>query len=156
MTTAQITALNQMLAKIIEKLHGPDSINYSVSAKIWHCPIAAGSAAIEIIRSVLLDKVELRAVNAAKPQNVLENLKTCLEFSGDTGAHPDLDYLNSPQAKQDQEQFLGEISNFIQGSDSISNLFLAEGHPFYPVFWDFAYLIEKGPDAYLFIASSSD
>jgi hypothetical protein len=33
---------------------------------------------------------------------------------------------------------------------------LKEGHPFYPVFWDFAFLIEIDQESILLMASSSD
>jgi hypothetical protein len=41
-------------------------------------------------------------------------------------------------------------------SDSIYYLWFAAGHPYYPVFWDFAFLIERQRDSFLFIGSSSD
>lgn len=49
-----------------------------------------------------------------------------------------------------------EMDKLVDGADTIMSFWLKEGHPFYPVFWDFAFLIEKNNDAIVFIGSSSD
>jgi hypothetical protein len=60
------------------------------------------------------------------------------------------------QFTQDRAKALAQLNDFLRGVCRLTSFWLKEGHPFYPVFWDFAYVIEKDGDAFVFIGASSD
>ena len=89
--------------------------------------------------------------------DVIDELKDALQYRGDYGSHPSLDYLDSTESRIDFDQLICRIQRVLDESfDNIQSFWLKEGHPFYPVFWDFAFLIRTCDESILFIGSSSD
>ena len=83
-------------------------------------------------------------------------MKECFEFNGDEGSYPNHKYLTSEKFKNDLGQLLEQIGEFFSDNSGISKFWLKQGHPFYPVYWDFAFLIRKSDSYFILIGSSSD
>ena len=132
------------------------SLNYCASFKLVKCDGMAGQALQEILASALGEGVVIGGANAVGAADVLDAFRDALAYQGDTGSHPGQDYLTSEGFKRDESIVLAQVGALLEGASHILSFWLKEGHPFYPVFWDFAFSIEKGTDAFVFIGSSSD
>jgi hypothetical protein len=152
---AVTTEINSTLEGISRNLFA-DSLNYCASFKFVKCHGMAGRALQEILASGLGEGVVIGGVSAAGPADVLEALKDALAYQGDAGSHPGQGYATSETCRQDVSRVLAQVGALLEGASHIVSFRLKEGHPFYPVFWDFAFSIEKGTDAFVFIGSSSD
>ena len=56
----------------------------------------------------------------------------------------------------DAENLFRDLKELFVDHSKVVSFLLDSGHPFYPVFWDFAFLIRKSESSYVFIGSSSD
>lgn len=83
-------------------------------------------------------------------------MRDAFDYQGDDGSHPGRDYLASMTFKQDADFVMAQLEGLVSGASLLTLFWLKEGHPFYPVFWDFAFMIERGDDAFVLIGSSSD
>jgi hypothetical protein len=160
MTAAQITELNQLLSRITERLSGPGCMNYGCWAQVWYCPGMAGAEAERIVQLALGEETKLDA--QFKPvhsviEAVIEDVKSSLEHPGTNDCqHPSMEYLNSMDFSADLKTLLNHFQCLLSEAQCITSISIAMGHPFSVAYWDAQYIIEKGADAYLFIASSSD
>ena len=96
------------------------------------------------------------ASRTAQASEVLASLEEGLVYEGDEGSHPDRKYWASEQFAQDRRNAMAQVSSLLDSANQITSFWLKDGHPFYPVFWDFAFAIEKTNDVFIFIGSSSD
>jgi hypothetical protein len=116
----------------------------------------AGRALADILDSALGEGVLIGGTNAVGAADVLDALRDALAYQGDSGSHPGQEYLSSEGFKRHESMVLAWLGALLEGASHIESFWLKEGHPFYPVFWDFAFSIEKGADTFVFIGSSSD
>ena len=149
------TEINTTLDAISRNLFAGSS-NYCASFKLLKCGQMAGRSLREILAVALGEGVVIGASSAAEAADVLEALKDALAYPGDAGSHPGQDYLKSERFKRDESLALAQVGAFVESASHIVSFSLKEGHPFYPVFWDFAFSIDKDDDAFVFIGSSSD
>ena len=89
-------------------------------------------------------------------KQVIDELSAALNYRGYHGSYPSPDYLESNESKEDCKGIISSIQKILDRSVRVVAFRLKEGHPFYPVFWDFAFLIETDQESILLIASSSD
>ncbi len=147
--------INKSFESISRKLFAR-SLNYCADFKLLRCQLKAGESLDTVVRSALGDEAQIGGSSSATKEEVIETLNSALRFKGDEGAHPNLDYLESSQSQEDFDSVVSSVHKILADSDLIVSFWLKSGHPFYPVFWDFAFWIEMADDSILFIASSSD
>lgn len=116
----------------------------------------AGESLDTVVTAALGNEARVGGAQSATREEIMDALQTALHYKGDDGAHPSLNYLKSSQSKEDFDAVTAEVQDILDHSDLLLSFWLESGHPFYPVFWDFAFLIETAEDSILFIASSSD
>ena len=116
----------------------------------------AGESLNAVVTAALGADARVGGAQSASKEDIIEALESALHYRGDEGSHPTLEYLDSPKSKEDFDAVTTEVQCILDQSDLLLSLWLENGHPFYPVFWDFAFLIEISEDSILFIASSSD
>ena len=150
-----IDTLNLKLENILEKIND-DSMNYVANIQFFEAEGSAGEKAENIIKKALGSSALLGRTSTATEKEVIDELKQGLEYAGSEGAYPNKKYVGSEKHKNEVKAILKEVRNFTSTSSQIIGFWLKEGHPFYPVFWDFAFIIEQGKNAYVFIGSSSD
>ena len=148
--------INDSLTATSRKLNRT-SLNYCANFQFYVSKEAAGEPLEIVVRTLLGERAEIFMAQAATKIDVIDELKDAFRYRGDHGSHPSLDYLDSPESRFDLDQVICRIQRVLDDSfDDIQSFRLKEGHPFYPVFWDFAFLIRTCADSFLFIGSSSD
>jgi hypothetical protein len=148
--------INDSLAAISKKLFRT-SLNYCADFRFFVSKETAGEPLERVVRTILGDHAEIGMAQPATKNDVIDELKDVLQYRGDHGSHPSLDYLDSTESRIDFDQLICRIRRVLDESfDDIQSFGLKEGHPFYPVFWDFAFLIRTRGESILFIGSSSD
>lgn len=110
----------------------------------------------KVVKFCLGNKAIVGGAVASTKEHLMKDFQDGLNFRGDAGAHPSLKYLDSQKCKDHFDSVISEVDSILKQSDLVLSFWLKSGHPFYPVFWDFAYLIELPEDSIIFIASSSD
>jgi hypothetical protein len=100
-------------------------------------------AVVERIQAVTLDEA-------------LAEIRSSLSYPGDSGAGPDPETLRSERFTRLLSDLLAEIEAVSRQATRIEQFWLEEGHPAYPVFWDFAFLFTGMSEAVALIGSSSD
>ena len=150
-----IEELNKSFKRISRKLFSR-SLNYYADFKLYQCEGMAGESLNTVATAALGDRARVGGSGLATKEEVIEDLRSALHFEGDDGAHPNIDYLKKPENQKDFEAVISLVHAILDDSGLIVRFWLEDGHRFYPVFWDFAFLIETAEDSILFIASSSD
>lgn len=143
------------LALVLEKIN-ENSLNY-VADIVLYPPIIIGADSLEgSVKSVLGGNVKLEGMSQVSARDVLSELKLSLSYSGDRGSHPSAEYVGSEQYNLHIADLENKFKPLLESATKISSFTIKEGHPFYPVFWEFAFCIEANGEAYVFIGSSSD
>lgn len=132
------------------------SLNYCANLAVYEVKNTTGEN-IEIVVSKALRKpVSLGNYRNCQTEEVIQEVQAGLEFRGDDGSHPGLDFLDSQKCLEMKLQILELLEALLSESRAIIGFYFKEGHPFYSVFWDYAFLIENQTDTYVLIGSSSD
>jgi hypothetical protein len=147
--------INERLNALCNTL-GKNSLNYAVNIRLYPALGLVGCNLADIVTSAFGHSVVIGGAQTASPAALIEGLKEGLGYSGDNGSHPNLAFISSTEFEDRKNEILKYFSDLLSNADRVVSFWLKEGHPFYPVFWDFAYMVEMGADAYVFIGSSSD
>lgn len=148
--------INDSLAAISKKL-SRTSLNYQADFSFFVSKETADEPLETAVRTILGERAEICMAQPVTKKDVIDELKDALQYRGDYGSHPSLDYIDSTESQIDFDQLIRRIQRMLDDScDDIQSFRLKEGHPFYPVFWDFAFLIRTCGESILFIGSSSD
>jgi hypothetical protein len=151
-----VKQINLLLQEICDNLNS-NSLNYCLNIRFFDAPEMAGVQVEEIIKRALNStNVEVGNTLSQTIDETIKQLTSVIDYTGSMGTHPNLSYINSQEFVDLKEKILDAIRDLLTESDQVIGFWLKEGHPFYPVFWDFACLIEKDSNAYVLIGSSSD
>lgn len=150
------TTLGPNLKQMTRNLNQGNACNFTASARLYPAPGVGGRSLEEIVYAVLGDKVLISGSRISTGSEMIAKVKSSFEFRGDDDSHPNLDYISSDEFESDLEQLLADLKEMVQAADLIMEFWLKQGHPFKPVHWDFAFVLTRGVDASLLIASSSD
>lgn len=152
---SQIKDFDNQLEDIVDLIHG-ETLNY-VADVVLYPPVSIVSKSIdEIVKAVLGPEAVIRNTSPSNAQDVQEELKYALSYAGYESSHPCKEYVGSEAQKQHLVELSNKLELFLSRAAKITSFNLSSGHPFYPVFWDFAFIIEVADKAYIFIGSSSD
>lgn len=135
---------------------GTDGWNYDPRIRIYPASGMAGRNLAETVIAALGHAAVVGAVKRATATEVIDDLNAGLGYAGDRTHYPNRAYSASPEFDVERRGVLALLRDLLTNAALVASFQLYEGHPFYPVYWDFAYLIERGPDAYVLIGSSSD
>jgi hypothetical protein len=132
------------------------SLNYCADIKLYQVKNTVGENAEFVVTKALKKTVSLGNYRSCQPEEVIQEVQTSLEFRGDEGAHPSLEFLDSQEFLTMKNQILELLQRLLSDSTTIIGFYFKDGHPFYPVFWDYAYVIEHQKHTYVLVGSSSD
>jgi hypothetical protein len=129
-------------------------LNYVVSLGIWRTPGNPDWSPADYVVNALGNAGVAQIVPTSGAE-MLATVEQCLRHAGDGGSHPDRAFLRSVRFKE----LLAGLRAYLEAAIADASVWmfsLFRGHPFYPVMWDFAYLIVRSDGAEVFIGSSSD
>ena len=150
-----VADLNRLLRELCARLNR-GSLNYSVDIALFGSPKTAGLSAKEIVTAALGNTATVGNTYSVTIAEIIEEVTKGINFCGDDGSHPNCNCLTSSSFQEMSTEILQKLRLFLSNADMVMGVWLNEGHPFYPVFWDFAFIVEHGLDAHLLVASSSD
>ena len=145
--------LEALLAELEPLLYG---YNYEVFLRVYRVPFAPGEPAAWYVSQALgPSAVVTGSVPVTGPETIAE-VERSLRYAGDEGSSPKPSALRSRRFKALVLAVLSELERAVAGASLLAAFGLREGHPAYPVFWDFAYVIAGPAGGMVFIGSSSD
>ena len=140
----------------LASLLGKDGINYSVSLEWFRTPREAESDSIALVRRAISSEAVLEGLRPISKHDVLAEVAVCLCYAGDDGAGPGRIGLWSEEFKELLASLILQIEVAFDASESVETFHWKTGHPYYPVFWDFAFLFKTPTEALVLLGSSSD
>ncbi len=154
--------LNQQLQNICHKLGG---LNYVCSIEVFsgkwikgkQNPNYSKSNSIDvIIKSIFGEEARTRNTRDVSFDEMMDIFDSCIGYSGSEGHYPNKKYFKTDGYYHDLNKLKKLIQNFFDNPSKIIEFEFIHGHPFYPGFWEFAFLIKTGDVAFCFIGSSGD
>ena len=109
-----------------------------------------------ILKSIIGDDIDICNVTSSSLIKVIEEMKKGLSYSCINHGHDNIQYVVSKELNYKINEVTNLIKELFKKNSKIYRFTIEEGHPFYPVFWDFSFLIKCEEEAYAFIGSSSD
>lgn len=155
-----IDRLNDLLTKICQKLSGGSwfgqgACNYVVNVKLFQENVKPNLNDVELVEKLIPNSI-VGDIKKSDLSELLKAVKECFEYSGDECSYPNQKYFTSEEFKNDLGQLLEQIKILFSENLGISEFWLKQGHPFYPVYWHYAFLIRKSDSYFVLIGSSSD
>lgn len=130
--------------------------NYSVFLQSYGAPFAASVSSEVVIHNALGATAVVGGYREVTPAEALAEVRESLTYAGDSGAGPAPQAMRSERFAELLNRVLAEVGAAAARSTRIEQFWLKEGHPAYPVFWDFAFLLREENEAVVIVGSSSD
>ncbi|MFH5253827.1 hypothetical protein ACGTRS_21615 [Burkholderia semiarida] len=148
--------IDQLLLDDISDELGGGSLNYGVFLKAYAVVLAEAFQSTEIVSTALGGGAIAIDFAEVSSDSVIEMVKCGLLYAGDDAAGPSKETLESDVLMGMLEKLVSDLRLTISHAIKVEAFTLKEGHPFYPVFWDFAFLFRAASEATIFIGASSD
>jgi hypothetical protein len=129
--------------------------NYAVFLHRYRLPFISSAAAQDYVVQALPNS-KLGGIQPISRQELLDEVEQSLRYAGDAGSGPKPAAVNSSKFEQLLISVLSYLEQATSGAIEILCFWLKSGHPDYPVFWDFAFVIIGAQGVEVFIGSSSD
>lgn len=144
-----------LFEKITARLH-EGATNYSVFLQAYEMTYMQPMNSDTLLRAVLGAEATLGGIDEVDATLVCAEVADALFYPGDDDAGPGDSVLRSESFVELIEELKEELLRLAGTSHKIQRFWLKDGHPAYPVFWDFAFLFWAEDKATIFIGSSSD
>jgi hypothetical protein len=145
----------QLLSSIADKLN-KNGTNYCVFLQTYTVPINANSSAKEYIRQAASNTANIGNIHAVRSDEVIREVESALTFTGYDGAGPASVTLQSAAFAVQLAELLSGLKAMAAKASKVERFWFQDGHPAYPVFWDFAFMFTFQKGVVIFIGSSSD
>ena len=146
-------SIDAVLAEAQSLLHGA---NYQVSLQVFRVPFVSGAGPEQYIVAALCKRAEIGGLQTVAPAELAKDVEASLRYAGNDDHGPKAESLSSPRFNELVACVLQHLAVKCQQSTAIYSFWFKDGHPFYPVFWDFAYLLVAPGTTEVFDGSSSD
>jgi len=140
----------------MEDLLYGDGKNYTVFIRSYGTDFIADLTIQEIVQRMIGDEAIIEDVRDVNFSEVERELRTGFGYSGDDNAGPAVTTLESSQFRVLLEEICEEAKLESHRSTGLKTFRFKDGHPAYPVFWDFAFLFIGDSKCELLVGSSSD
>lgn len=133
-----------------------DAFNFTASIDLF-----CGERAVEeekaAINQLLGSRATVDFIVISDWDKLSARINECLNWEGlDENSQPNRQYQLSTQFIDDLTEALSLLKELFTDATGFWEFGLSDGHPFYPVYWDFAFLVKRPNRNYVFIGSSSD
>ncbi|WP_133471686.1 hypothetical protein [Paraglaciecola marina] len=150
-----IDVLVTKLESLVDRLH-EDSANYVAELEIYPVCDYAEKSPIEILHKALEGQVILEKIAISNQQKLIAEISAMLSYEGLGSSHPNRAYVGSAEHGEHLAELSNELIRLTSHASSIKEVWLKEGYPFYPVFWDLGFIITINSDAYVIAGMISD
>ena len=141
------------MAELEPMLYG---LNYCVFLRVYRTQFVSDANAEWYISQALgRDTIVGGTVPVSGPE-ILAEVEQGLRYAGDAGSGPKPSALQTRRFGVLVPAILAELQQAIAGATLLTQFWLRDGHPAYPVFWDFAFVIAGQQGGLVFIGSCSD
>jgi hypothetical protein len=147
------TTLEELCGRLEPMLFG---FNYCVFLKVYRCDIGGDATPLDAIQKVLGAEAIPGGLIESNKHELRTEIDDCIRFRGDEGSGPDLLVLDSNEFKEAVTRMVTALEVEADRASKIYQFWLKEGHPDYPVFWDYAYVLMQDRRAVVLVGSSSD
>lgn len=143
-------ASSDELKQIEHLLYG---LNYAVSLRLYG-PSNSEQGLIETLKKLIAEDCEISGVLRTSSTEAKTVMTNCLLYKGDEGSQP----LELDSKKTEIINLLNKMLSTIgfENAEMVVQFGFKQGHPAYPVFWDFAYDIHVKGKRWIFVGCSSD
>lgn len=142
--------LKAALNQIERLLYG---LNFAVFLRLYG-PAAPELGLTSVLKTLVSAASEPSLVAPSSALQAMTTIKNCLLYKGDEGSGPlDLE-LKTAEVMSLIDKVFSSID--IEHADMVIEFAFKQGHPDYPVFWDFAFDIHVKDKRWIFVGSSSD
>lgn len=148
--------LNLKLLKLCSNLGGAESLNYSCSSRVYSGDWLEGLELNFLLKNIMGSEPSIANLRESSLPTMVDVIRESFSYSGDSGSHPNLAYFESAQFSRELEEIIADLESQFSGCSNVYSFYISSGHPFYPVFWEFSFLLKLNQKAYLVIGSSSD
>jgi hypothetical protein len=131
-------------------------LNYTVFLDAKVQPRGEARDPREYVRSAFGAGVVVDAIETTTGAVVVEAVESSLTFAGSQGMGPSQRTLDSKEFHLLVNQLTDELRKVIDTAQYVLEFRIGEGHPAYPVFWDFGFLFMLPDQVFILIGSSSD
>jgi hypothetical protein len=142
-----------LLSELEPLLYG---YNYQVFLRAYRVPFAPGEPAEWYVARALGPAAVVGGSVPVTGPEIVAEVERSLRYAGDEGSGPKPAALQSRQFEELVAGVLDELARAGAGAEMLAQFWLRDGHPAYPVFWDFAFVIAGPGGGLVLIGSSSD
>ncbi len=128
-------------------------INYEVSFNLYG-PADPELGLIDVLKSLISKDCEISGVVPSTPTEAVSEIMDIVLYKGGTGSGPLELESKRAQISELMSKVFSSIS--IEEAEMVVEFGFKNGHPAYPVFWDFAYDIHSKGQRWILVGSSSD
>lgn len=130
---------------------------YGFNYEVWfnlYGPAESDLGLVETLRNLISKDCDIANVTPSSPQKAASEIMDRVLYKGDIGSGP----LELESKKVEITELMNKIFSLINLEDAemVTAFVFKNGHPAYPVFWDFAYDIHSKGQRWIFIGSCSD
>lgn len=147
--------MNQILLSRMGNLLDSNGTNYTTFLESYSVTPAEGDKVQDIVTAMVGQRVAITDLRHCSLAEVTETLRDCLGYIGEDEG-PDPDTLASPEFSSLLQGIIEDVAQAIKHSNVVQSFRFLDGHPAYPVFWEFAFLFLGKDSHQLLVGSSSD
>ncbi len=149
------TEINKKLNSFCSELGKGDAVNFQCNIEIYAGEWLHREKEEKILKKIMGNGFIVRNIVETNIIELSNEFNESLSYLGDNGAHPNTNFIKGSSFNKELYELSKCLESFFDGCKTYA-FYVKNGHPFYPVFWDFAFLLKKGNEAYILIGSSSD
>ena len=130
--------------------------NYTVFLKCFAGPPDDNTELEAHVGKLLGAKVLVEDLGIVGEIELLAEITESLSFVGSNAEGVEPELIDSIEFRTHLSEVTDEVKHLVGVSDTVRRINIVEGHPAYPVFWDFSFLFKGGTHSTLFVGCSSD
>ena len=116
----------------------------------------ADETSSDIVRGAFGSDAVIADAASVGIEELVDEVSECLRYAGDDGAGPGPNVTQSGRFKELLVELTTELRLLCMSASRIERFRFKDGHPGYPVFWDFAFLVRTERGSLVLVGSSSD
>lgn len=148
--------MQQDLLTQMEDLLNHGGMNYTTFLHTYAIDALRGVGLEDLVKEAIGKSVVIANVRDVLVSDIELDLRECLGYVGDAGAGPEEAITSSREFRDLLEKICKDMKMQSEQSNSLKSFRFKEGHPAYPVFWDFAYAFLGDDGGQILVCSSSD